>query len=156
MGIVQKRADELKRGDVLADGRVVVSKVERSQENNISAFMHGEGESRTFEYFMPGERIVDVESPDLTPAQQHAEELAEAGKLIANQLVKSFYPAEMIVAIETMRALLDKIKPPEPPTLEEALASLAVASGHLLNIPSAGYKKMVDVLERGRRSGVLK
>lgn len=114
MAIIQKRADELKRGDMLADGRIVTNM------KGMGAFVvvHCIGERETSIYCdeYDKSRQIDVESPDLTPAQQHAEELAKRLWAIVDDSDQGNF-----IDLNGARALLDKIKPPEPPTLAEAL-----------------------------------
>lgn len=155
MGIIQKRADELKRGDMLANGRIVTNM------KGMGAFVvvHCIGERETSIYCdeYDKSRQIDVESPDLTPAQQHAEELVKRLWAIVDDSDQGNF-----IDLNGARALLDKIKPPEPPTLTEALAELDSLRSHAKTCGAfkecgVVMERSVDsLLDRARRAGVLK
>lgn len=93
---------------------------------------------------------VDVEVPDLTPAQLHADELREALWMAANKL------REYGLDDRELRALLDRIDPPKPPTLAEALQLLAqVRDPEAVDGDTPWPRRADDLLERARRAGVL-
>lgn len=158
---ITKRADELKPGDILppnmAYTRRVVCSVSPSEVtcDGIAVKVYGErGALDTFS-FAP-EQEVEVESPALTPAQQHAEELRVllawmvdfAGRYAAHEIGANMQKFERI------NTLLAKIDPPAPPTLEEALTLLAEDHD---GMPVTGFEKRVAaLLDRARRAGVFK
>lgn len=163
MATIKKRADELKPGDVItsfhgasnvtcpaivvtgySNGRVLVV-------NELVSIWAPAGA-----VFIGYSQAVEVEAPDLTPAQQHAEELAE----FARHATSGNYAPEELQALAF--ELFDKIKPPEPPTLEEALEAL---SGTVKCIKDdavrlvdgkSPYVVALDILDRARREGMLK
>lgn len=95
---------------------------------------------------------IEVETMvELTPAQQHADEMLA--------LVRRFLAAKAPSEQEWLRNndgrdLLDKIDPPQPPTLDETLAQL-LAVQHAQR-PSDEMHRVAELLDRARRSGVLK
>jgi hypothetical protein len=94
----------------------------------------------------------DEDVPHLTPAQQHAEELAEALRIMmdCNNAGAQLYNDHH----DKFTVLLDKIKPPEPPTLAEALEALAaLASVQRAEGPEDAAAEAL--LDRARRAGVL-
>lgn len=112
MAIIQKRADEIKPGDVLPikDGRVVVLSARGVAGGYVEIVAAAAGES--YSELMP--RIerepanvrIAVESPDLTLAQQHAGELVE----LLNKCVEEL-PFGSDSAIQVI-SMLEKIMPP--------------------------------------------
>lgn len=160
MGTIQKRADELKPGDVFTWGgvRVVALRVE-ARDNEIVICTarlpdpaYAGGAPSQVSYPRTCVMQVETNAPDLTPAQQHADELAEA--LLE---VRTEVPVLGMLRRQRIDALLDKIKPPEPPTLEEALYALQLVTEQS-NIPGLSGQEQVaaDVLDRARRAGLLK
>ena len=173
MGTIQKRADELRPGDVIvikAPGGTVAPAVDQRLAvlyTFSSAAIQG-GDLITVHavdlggaQYMPGiliqaprafsaDQLLYVESPDLTPAQQHAEELAEALRVMMDchdsgaELYHDYHAK--------YTTLLDKIKPPEPPTLAEALE--LVRKVH--DTTPCGHKpELAAMLDRARRAGML-
>lgn len=95
---------------------------------------------------------VQVEAPALTPAQQHAEEMVE---LLRRIMARVDDPRKLIP--QEIKMLLEKIDPPAPPTLEEALRLIAALRNS--GDDAAGLKLDRDaaaMLDRARRAGVLK
>lgn len=87
---------------------------------------------------------------ELTPAQQHADELVEMLWIVANRV-------RAAGGDDTdARALLDKIQPPEPSTLlPEALEVLeAITNGPGISVDDLGRARVL--LNRARRVGLLK
>lgn len=159
MGTVQKRADELKPGDVVVNFAGSASLVcpaicIRGLEMGVTKFFAGSGDHAAI--FLGYATVVEVEAPDLTPAQQHAEELAGLVLVAHDTFVNwssmnasAFQKARMEFEAAA-KPIMDAIKPPEPPTLEEALSALdSIDPDHM---PSSSLK----VLDRARRAGVLK
>lgn len=161
MATIQKRADELKPGDVLPvkDGSVVLVGVRYVSADCVELMgcvMSGDRmnvETRNQREFT-NTRIA-VEVPDLTPAQQHAEELLELAKNVSAAAAGINPPTGSFAHIAT--ALVSKIEPPEPPTLEEALTLLSGVTecrldGHL----GTKHNAALDLLYRARKAGVFK
>lgn len=154
MAIIQKRADELKPGDVL---------IAHHGRHSVLALTEDAGivEVTTCELRKYGDEAclrerttrecdvtVYVEAPDLTPAQQHAEDLADALDWLLND-ERSSDQALYNEQVPKFRALLDKIKPPEPPTLRDLAYALdSIDPDHMP--PSA-----LAALDRARRAGVI-
>ncbi len=92
---------------------------------------------------------VEVESPTLTPAQQHAEEMLD---LLRRVMVRVEDPRKLIP--QQIRELLDRIEPPEPPSAAELASALdrAIAAIERSDLPAG----VADVLARARATGVLK
>jgi len=156
MGIIQKRADELKPGDVLPvkDGSVVLVGVRYLSADCVElmgcAMTDDKMDVKTRSQREFINTRVAVESPDLTPAQQHAEELARALMDCLEALPRGIPEATRAAA------LLDKVLPPEPPTLAEALAELeAICNSHDDESEYAAMQRAGQLLDRARRAGVL-
>lgn len=86
---------------------------------------------------------VEVESRELTPAQQHAEELLA----YVRQCAGGGNDADL---------LLDKIEPPQAPTLEEALFALELLYNGDVPGLSGQRANAAKVLAQARRAGVFK
>jgi hypothetical protein len=155
--IIDKRFDQLEPGDVLAfaSHKQVVQLVE----------LNGPGACRTVRCVVLGQ--VPIELPEwtegsgtifrveieqqpgmLTPAQQHADELLA---LVRAQVAKPQGP--MGFEYDAQK-LLDKIDPPQPVTLDEALAQL-LALQHAQRA-SDEMHNVAALLDRARRTGALK
>jgi hypothetical protein len=151
MSVIQKRADELKPGDVVVNFRGSASLVcpaicIRGLEMGITKFFAGTGDHAAI--FLGYATVVDVDALDLTPAQQHAEEMLD---LLCDVYARAVDPQNLIP--QRIKALVDKIKPPEPPTLEEALASLGALTPHANGDPEVDVA--IALLDRARRAGML-
>lgn len=170
MSTIQKRADELKPGDVFEfdERRIVLAAMAHDgciavihAQIGIYPKSHGEYDSMVEEGRWNPSAQFAVESPDLTPAQQHAEELADTLRKLVDSLDNGvMYHAHAAQPMKDAHALLDKIKPPEPPTLEEALKALETlhASTHPGSEPHWSYDTEASVralLDRARRAGKL-
>lgn len=177
MGMIQKRAVQLIPGDVIVG--MAAAKTTRNAVLHVAPTegcvmrvllarigeCRGGDSERMIEITYGFEEKMQVESasPDLTPAQLHAEELAK-------------YATEYLSLIETgarsgaclnerdckkLRDLLETIKPPEPPTLAEALeiiiafASPPPAPRPVSENAVALRKKAIDLLDRARAAKVL-
>lgn len=167
MRVIQKRADELRPGDDVAllmggpmsapnlKERLVMLRFNGADLGNdgiaFGRLAHaGRAPLTDIRYFRPDDSV-NVEAPDeLTPAQQHADELREMLWRAANFMRgrASFTEIEA-----EARALLERIEPPAPPTLEEALAALT----NLLQpaIGPAQLEHARDILSRARKAGVI-
>lgn len=160
MGIIQKRADELKPGDVVVTERerqkAVVLRApvpaahtyEGRKRLDVLAFALDSEVTGHTSFFADG--MADVESLDLTQAQLHAEELAKYARGYFSAVDAGYLPAFSKDEYSEFRALLDAIKPPEPPTLAEALNALLRAKADGRATPDID-----DILDRARRAKVL-
>lgn len=170
---MKKKAEDLKPGDVVLahndDGEVsaryVVVAKRRTDDYDfvITKVRIGKPElDQTFKRVHPPEDVFEVEaveSPTLSPAQQHAEELHEAlaeclGITGCKPGVSFDYYEK---ATQSARALLARIDPPKPPTLEEALDALdAILNASCEELDITANKQAQTILDRARRSGILK
>jgi hypothetical protein len=108
-------------------------------------------------YWQPHNEI-DVEAPDLTPAQLRADNLVDVLRKAHawGREVTGPVPAWIAEA----RELLDQIRP-EPPTLAEALELLAAVTPLALNDQmyseetAQSKADAYDLLDRARRAGLL-
>lgn len=155
MAIIQKRADELNPGDhvlSLNGGQewvILRHYLAQAQDVKITVGVIGAGSAE--HYWVPSGQYFEMVQPNLTPAQQHAEELvellAECSPILGHDAISA-----------RINAMLDKITPPEPPTLAEALELIAFgaakASGDYK--PGDFTRRAEVILDRARRSGVLK
>lgn len=155
MKTIQKRADEIKRGDIIvdflraADVRVPAVVLGDYCNGSVKIFDAADTISRVMIGY---ESTVTVDAPSLNPAQLHAEELADLAKAVAN------YSHSISVLREEACALLDKIKPPEPPTLEEALTALDNMIAMLADeLPDDDddILNAISIRDRARRAGVM-
>lgn len=163
--IITKRADELKPGDILVtvDSRKVVMHTETSDgfaQVICSTVALGPISMSTAH---PVDTLLDVEVPDLTPAQERAEELAE---LLRRAVKWATTPRESSNWAAAARVLLDEIDPPKPPTLGEVLLALMDAEP-LINmdpedaVGGPAHTSKVsdnarDIIERARKAGLIK
>ena len=154
---MKKRAEDLRRGDVITNlygahmmrcPAVVINDYEcgsvrlSDAAGGLGTIMIGYAQD------------VEVESPTLTPAQQHAEEMLE---LLRRVLARVEDPRKLIP--QQIRELLDRIEPPAPPTAEElaeALAALRGTAQPLFNVEKHVIDAADAVLQRARATGVLK
>lgn len=167
MGIIQKRAAELKPGDVMVDtnsnryafqyasSAVPAPHISNKLRLHCFAGLGARAESQPgidrVSRWMPPDYPVMVEASalDLTPAQQHAEELAAMVEKMADEFKSGWAGSDLE---PVARALLDKIKPPKPPTLLETLGVVqGLLDGEDTSVAAAEY-----ILDRARRAGVLK
>lgn len=101
---------------------------------------------------------VEVErAAELTPAQQHAEALVDLLRELADRGSAGHVDHNSLCG--RARKLFDKIDPPQPPTLDEALRLLASwPSAHRTPLPPGDEPLTLTtekLLDRARRSGVL-
>lgn len=94
---------------------------------------------------------IEQQPAPLTPAQQHADELLELVQLVcgAGDAARGFN--------DSARPLLDKINPPKPVTLDEALRAIADVR-EVMNLPGLGIDRgqyLDALLDRARRCGML-
>lgn len=157
---IQKRADELKPGDVMiyGDDRCSVLQIVRDPVGakvKLCALPEvGEVAELAPAWIRLNSAPIEVEAPALTPAQQHAEELAE---LLRTAVTVARQGASRVRQwVIDAEELLKTFEPPEPPTLEEALDALNAVAG----MPGAFACKEMEmadaVLDRARRAGLLK
>lgn len=143
MGVVIKRADELKSGDMLAGngyaGRVVVS-VGKPSGNSVEVKTQG-ADSNVTSSFMGSASTVLVATLDLTPAQQHADALLAL--------------VESMPATAKITELLDKIRPPAAPTMDEVLTALVGMMDP--KVTAAETKQRIEaVVAKAKRAGLVK
>lgn len=160
METIKKRADELQPGDIITspDGalRRAVVAVELGPQMGALARIatvrleEMPPQMRVDENYKTELLPVEVREAALTPAQQHAEELVEFVRAVMGLSVGD--------TERNARALLDKIDPPAPPTLAEALALLAEIEQDQWTGAGSRHKLMQQArayLERARRAGLL-
>jgi hypothetical protein len=154
---VKKKAQNLKPGDVvitkIGQSFVVLQHATRSshpdfKEPRTNVYVanpeNGTQGYTSFDY----DSDVEVESPTLTPAQQHAEELlAYLGHARPYLRESSLAPH--------VDALLAKIDPPKPPTLEEALTVVSSLYHMGREVDPARLTEAGRMLDRAREAGLL-
>lgn len=113
--VIQKRADELKPGDVLTNPSRDVVLFAICEGSTLRIGTYDTEEQKTSTRYLHNNDMVDVEAPELTHAQQHAEELYAVAERMVRTGNWGCLELSQVVA---------KIKPPEPPTLAEALEAL--------------------------------
>lgn len=147
-----KFAKDLQPGDVFYIGSVPLMYIQRLGadlgNDGVSCIRPGE-KSAQKRYLRADESYqVEPRSATLTPAQQHADELVALIRAVTVGPVMH----------QELQNMLDKIDPPKPPTLDEALEMLTdwhrrgTGVNDRLNV--ADRTKML--LDRARRAGVLK
>lgn len=133
--IIQKRADQLQPGDIIVKrdvGRMVVVQTAQSGETVMILAADVATGFSSSPAVWPAHATFDVESHELTSAQQHADELVELLWIAANQL-RGGSPNQQKVDYR-IRAMLKRINPPQPPTMEEmirAMEQLAEGAQHV-------------------------
>lgn len=150
---MKKKAEDLKPGDVIPGNeaygpRVVFSAGPSSTYPLMVAVRFFGLWANAIDEITAAKRAeFEVESPALSPAQQHAEEMVDIMRTIVQ---RDFSPS---VLIRDSEALLARIDPPKPPSVEELLAALAkLAQGH-----SVERAKVANgLLDRARAAGQLK
>lgn len=140
MGVVIKRADELKPGDMLAGngyaGRLVVS-VGKPSGNSVEVKTQG-ADSQVTSSFMGATSQVLVAQIDLTPAQQHADALLAFVEAAADSPART--------------ALLDKIHPPVAPTMDEVMTTLVGLSDPKVTAFESN-QRIKALIEKAKRAG---
>jgi hypothetical protein len=162
MAIIKKRADELKPGDVLTlpsgGPRWTVIAVELGPQMGalarVATVRLGEmpPQTRVDEHYKTELLHIEVPEPDLTPAQQHAEELlalVRQAETWLSDVPEMAGVREWLAAARRLRATIA----PEPPTLAEALAQLQAV--HDAKHPGDELVRVQLLLDRARRAGVL-
>lgn len=158
---MKKLAKDLRRGDVVIGAlnaepprrpdltpleRVVVAVTQNGPSVFVQLATPGGVERAVAQH---PEAKIEVEARDLTPAQQHADALVD--------MLRAMLTVGAIANVAPdVRALLDKIDPPKPPTLEEALALLAETRDELNPLSQGHGARVGALIERARRAGVLK
>lgn len=159
MKTIQKRADELKPGDVMIFGSVqylVVSMGEQAGKCLVHMAPIAEDGGTPMWLEFDQSRMLMIEAPAitsaLTPAQEHAEELLDVARRAAKLFEAHNRASEFV---DEVNGLLAKIDPPKAPTYEEALAALA----QLLSATPSHAEAAIDngraILDRARRAQVL-
>jgi hypothetical protein len=115
MPIIQKRADELKPGDVWlirpASRYVVLAVIQEEPNGQVELTTCGvalgqEAGMRDRVTHEPS-RLFEIEAPDLTLAQQHAEELADVIRLFLSARLRGVQNnTEGTVAVERMKEIM--------------------------------------------------
>lgn len=163
---MKKKAEDLKPGDVVAAGasykRAVVLKRIDSDGIDVRYVLGVLDEDRSIRRWFPLAEEVEVESPTLSPAQQHAEEL----HIYAKELHSILYGEQVGRGRhhrENLEELLARTIPPKPPTLEEALELVSCllldrgVTDKIRDMPE--YKSPVTrakaLLDRARAAGYL-
>lgn len=138
MGVLTKRADQLKPGDmfIIAGRTAIVRKID-VDESTTAVFVEGISEPT----YIASSTLLDVPAPDLTPVQQHADELLAFVEAAADSPART--------------ALLDKITPPAAPTVPEMLGVLVGVLDP--GVTAAQVKQRIEALvAKARRAGLVK
>lgn len=145
---MHKLGKNLIEGDVFYIGRVrLVFIAPKGQDiGNDGVLCVQPGSAKVETRYLKAEDSYAIADTDckLTPAQQHAEDLLRA--------VKAVVESGCVVGNlrDSFQAVLDKIEPPQPPTLQEALSVVRdLAGGHSIEAERAA----LNLLDRARRSG---
>lgn len=135
MGIVTKRADELKPGDMfIITGRTAIVRKIDVDESTTAVFVEGIGEPT----YLASSTLLNVPAPDLTPAQQHADALLAFVEAAADSPART--------------ALLDKIHPPVAPTMDEVMGVLVATTDP--KMPAVEVTRRIEALvAKARRAG---
>lgn len=104
------------------------------------------------------EQLLDVEAPNLTPAQVHADRLVNFAADYLFAAENKYVPALSEGEYAELRDLVAELKPPEPVTVAEALRALrdladASPLRDELNGERPVVRRALDLLERDRRAG---
>jgi hypothetical protein len=170
--VIHTRVDDLKPGDVLLDGRIVLQ-VRQNLEGERDVHLWAPSHT-VFDRFdgctscmsVANDFVFNVGVSDLTPAQAHADLLLGAVEKALDTLasVQPGLATEVLLRewVKPARVLVKQVrpKPPEPPTLEEitdALAKVArAAHAQGLVLPPEDQHDVEQLLARARATGVLK
>jgi hypothetical protein len=164
---ITKPARELVPGDVLpaAPGRYPRRVVYHVHRAGVSVALHTMPTAPAVPASPPPEMYaadvaVAVEAPALTPAQEHAEELFALAVRLADMRDTPERLDFRALAVDVAAPLVDKIRPPNPPTLQEALEALENLRPMLdIQAEKPGDRRAgpaLAVLERARAAGVFK
>lgn len=140
MGVVIKRADELKPGDMLAGNGMagrVVQWVGKPAGNSVEVRSMG-ADSVIAPSFVGAASGMLVAIPDLTPAQQHADALLAL--------------VESLPVTDKITALLDKIRPPVAPTMDEVLTTLVGLSDPKVTAAESS-QRIKALVDKAKRAG---
>ena len=161
MAIIQKRADELQPGDILlagatCDRRIVLTGARSTVHPDMWAVRWYDTQLGAIEtpVFRP-EVLVPVEVPDQLVSAVDLANLVGAARMLID-LHDSGEAGNLlnIQQHESLTAIVERFRPPEPPTLAEALAQLQAV--HDAKHPGDELVRVYQLLERARRAGVLK
>jgi hypothetical protein len=176
MRVIQKRVDELEPGDVLVYDRDQFGKLIEPRKyavikvNVVDDLVHvwqhrlNVDAPKMNEFARDRTVMLNVEAPELTPAQQQADLLVgciEKALAIAEHPQPGDFGKRLENWARPARLLFDQVspKPPSPPTPEELAAALAGVA-YPQSGPGPGGKShhaiALEVLDRARRAGVLK
>lgn len=166
MAIFQKRACDLRVGDVLVARSVysqrVVYHVHKAGDS-VCPHTYPTGAASFQPPMAPeiydGSMLVDVEVPDLIIERVELDVLLDAARDYV-RLAESGDAGHIMddTRRNMLETIIDSLRPPEPPTLAEALAALAEIRDMKNGVQSIGVERgrRVDaLLERARRTGVL-
>jgi hypothetical protein len=179
---IMKRADELAVGDVLRWGPVegtaeprcvVVCVIADQPRGSGHAYLEvadirtppRTSRDRMHTVQLAREHQFEVEAPALTPAQEHAELFEKYAREFL-RLSQNSGPAGFanVSEFKALRDALDKIRPPEPPTLAEALEALSVLYEGTKAVRTGEWdhasmqvarNQAHSIVERARRAGIL-
>lgn len=163
MQTITKRADEIKPGDVLvmAEQPTLGTPIPRARHVVLHAdslgrdivaltcAILGDPDARPLVQKYVYDRQIDVEAPDLTLAQVHAERLLDL-------LDKWTSEGTTVEALREARDLVAELRPPVPPTLAETLAMLERFGQKKYGVKPGDAAAVDALLDRARRAGVLK
>lgn len=167
---ITKRADELKRGDLITNffGATTLrcpAVVVHDYSCGTVRLHDAIGSVGTIMLGYDSTVEVEVEAPALSPAQQHAERmipylrdykmLCEHDARMSDEKKMPEARAVLERRARELAEILEAIDPPAPPTLEEALDALQAAHDYL-DVRGMGHTKVESILDRAKRAGVLK
>lgn len=164
--IIQKRADELKPGDILAKKglhRAVVIATSQLNPQCVSIIMVRLGSTGYINSpALPAtnEAPFDVEVPDPKVSDDDLADLIKAARAWLNGSVPTISDRDLIAR------LVDKLSPPNPPTLDEVLLALTDAAQwvgvdperYSDGIVEAGKvgNRVDSIIQRARHAGMIK
>lgn len=174
MTTIQKRAAQLTAGDIFEThgGRaVVLHMVDLGTHLDMYSALLGRPPLPVCE--PPAQVAFDamytVQVGDLTPVQEHADNLLASLKWAVG-FIETYARDHIGPATPEMnkaRQVIDAVEPPQPPTMDEVLAALALAAKWVnLNVDrldeddrkqcDAAERNTTEVLNRARRAGMIK
>jgi hypothetical protein len=170
MAIIQKRAEDLKPGDVLRtkgmNDRVVLAVTDST--NYIGTHTADLG-APSHQYPVPPmpnmrDTLFDVVVPDARVTDEELDALLAAGRVLVGMIDSGGIWDEALSDADhaSVTATLQRLRPSEPPTLAEALDALLTSADYIgVDVSpedidgNAAAARARDVLNRARRAGLL-